>query len=275
MSGGIHMTRSIGALVILTGALALVGCTNSEPFLRPGLAVNYPVPSPPGGNSNPDAGLPLMDLAVTFNCIHLLKASPMEYVVEKFSSSGPEPLGCLYKYVEVNDLNVLLKLDDDTKAKIKLINLVISFTRQNCNTFMARMFANREGLTYWQKLINDFAAAGSGAAAFASPFAAAAISTANITINHAMDAASQTYYQVAQQIFETTVSAAMQKDETIIEGYVTDAVNGTKPYSIMKAVADLDDYGRDCSIDRGLQFANTTVQINKDTIYGVLGKPKS
>src|SRR6185312_2498637 len=182
----------------------------------------------------------------------------------------PEPQGCLYEYVDITDLGKLLAWDreDSTRPDERaFVALTISVTRQNCQTFLHRMFATREGFTFWQKVIGDFAAVGSSASAFANPVASAAISGANLTYDHFMDAATQTYYQNAQSAFETAITSAMATDEKTINQKVNDP---SIPYPIMTAIADLDAYGRTCSVEGGLSQLNNAVQSVKNNAPGAI-----
>lgn len=263
------MRTTTSALLAAAGAALLTGCANSEQILRPTLSINYIADQQMIDGT-------LNDGAVAFKCIRRTQAETGQNGVGPLDSAA-DPDGCLYEYVEITNLGKLLLWDgsgDPGKVKKKaFVALTISVTRQNCQTFLHRMFAMREGFTFWQRVIGDFAAVGSSASAFANPVASAAISGANLTSDHFMDAATQTYYQNAQSAFETAITSAMSADERTITKRVNDSdndSNSSNQYPIMTAIADLDAYGRTCSVEGGLNQLNNAVQANKNSASGVL-----
>ncbi|MGH7979831.1 MAG: hypothetical protein ACREE6_10685 [Limisphaerales bacterium] len=252
------MEGIIQGLLVTASAALLIGCTGSEAILRPTPSINYQLTS----DKALDKG------TVVFKCVDRTLTETSQ------NGEGPldtpaDPKGCLYEYVEISNIGHLLKWDTDPKRTDEkaFVTLTLSVTRQNCRTFLARMFANREGISFWQKVLNNFANIGSGASAFANPVAAAAISGANVAYSHFQDAATQTYYQYAQSAFETAIISSMSADEQTITNKLDDP---TTSYPIMTAIADLDAYGRTCSVEGGLNQLNNAVQANKNNIPGVL-----
>lgn len=245
--------------------LLLSSCTGFEPVLRPGLTVQYLLPTqernhdprlgesdkPKSNGSTKPKSNPGEDDQENNKIVEGAKA----YCMLRDREFG-EPPNCLYQYIVIDDPKSVAGLDDQKDEKIKLIRTMISFSRTNCNTYMSRVFANREGLEFWQKLLGDFGSTAGSASAFATPYASVGISTATLVMNHGMDALKATYYQGAQVPLEIAIYANRMHDEKII----LDRLNNPESYSIMNALADINDLDLDCSIDRGIQFLTNAAQ---------------
>jgi hypothetical protein len=196
-------------------------------------------------------------------------------------SSEDQKDACLYVQIVQDNPAAQFTPEKDLET---FADLSISLTRRNCSVFLSRVAANRLGLDFWHSLSDNIGNAASGASAFASPVASAAISTSNIVISNSTKSFDDTYFaSQAFDAFQAAVWTSMNSQEQMIRGRLDDnriakaSQHGQVPYSGGALAADLDAYGRLCSIQAGLEqlakiAKDNQRQSNKDLILSSGGR---
>lgn len=165
---------------------------------------------------------------------------------------------CLYITADMSGLTKVLEHVDQANRD-KLVSVLLMVSDGNCNTWLARAFANKVGLDTTKGFIQDIATGLSAATANSIPGVSAGLDIANLIADKSVTGIDTNYY--LKGTFQAMESAILSERILLRTDIRNNLSQTTDTYSIFDAIGDIYAYDRACSIEGGLlklsELANT------------------
>jgi cell division septation protein DedD len=214
-----------------------LACGSTERFLRPEAAFHV--------NTGTQLTLALpteIKDSVSLRCIGTRSV--------KYSDGGTQADQCMYISADVTRLTEMIPQFSNKDNRNMIAALLLSVSDQNCQTFLARAFANKAGLDASNGIISDLATGGAAGTAAALPGISAGLSVANLIVGKTVGNFDKTYY--AEKTFEAMESSILGERASRKAGIIDNLKKETTDYTIFDALGEVRQYDEACSIQRGL-----------------------
>lgn len=155
---------------------------------------------------------------------------------------------CIYKCILMNQASIARRFKDPSVRRATVSKLE-EVAHYNCESFWARAFANRTGISFWQKLTSGGTTTGAAATAAggAAPAVPAGLAAASLLLDRTGDSIDSNYYQ-GGTVAAMRIALAGKLDD--MDQEIAKKNNDT--YALYDALRDYDAYARTCSIQGGL-----------------------